>query len=648
MSALPFCFVLHIHQPVGNFDHVFRDHARDVYRPFLDFLEERGLWPIGLHVSGPLVEWLGEHDRPLHDRIGRLAADGRVELLSGGWYEPILAALSREDRATQIGWAQEELRSRFGVTPTGLWLAERVWEPDLPTDLVDAGIEYCLVDDHLAKRAGVSERDLLRPLRTEAGGRQLDLLLIDERLRYLIPFRPAEEIERELRARHEAGHPLALIGDDGEKFGGWPRTREWLYDEGWLDDFGERLGRLMGEGVVRLVTPGRARADVEARGPVYLPSGSYVEMEGWVPGRHWKGFLARYDEANRIHKRMTAVSELCRRRGDPAEARRAVGRAQCNDAYWHGVFGGLYMKHLREGVRRQLLTAERILRADHRLRWESGDHAASGRRGWWAHGGAVSAWIDTAYGGTVTDLLWLERGVDVVDVLTRRTEPYHREAVERSGESPPGREDAAPSIHDTEKAARLDRLPPVDAEPRALVRDRVLPAGLDLARYRDGEVEAIWASGRGRADDPDEIRDASGRSTLVWRFEPATEPDGGESAPDREESAPDREESAPAEPRVDKVVTLRDDGVLTISWRWEPSDFPADAFFAPELSLGAPVTLDLDPVVDTWRYPIVTVSKCPEGFEEIEQGESVTPRWPVALGRAEVTIAPRGTRRDEA
>ena len=99
----------------------------------------------------------------------------------------------------------------------------------------------------------------------------------------------------------------AILADDGEKFGGWPRTKEWLYEGGWLKDFGERMDRLRDEGVVRLVTPAQALAEVATTGPVYLPSGSYMEMEAWALGGHWKGFLARYEEANRIHKRMTAL-----------------------------------------------------------------------------------------------------------------------------------------------------------------------------------------------------------------------------------------------------------------------------------------------------------------------------------------------------
>lgn len=641
MNALRFCFVLHLHQPVGNFDHVFEDHAVDVYRPFFDFLAERGLWPIGLHVSGPLLEWLGEHDADFHDRIGRLATEGKVELLSAGWYEPILAALSREDRATQLGWMREELEERFGVTPTGLWLTERVWEPDLPRDLADAGIEYTLVDDHLARRAGVPDADLLRPLRTEAGGRALDLLAIDERLRYLIPFRPAEELEDHLRRRHEAGEPLALIGDDGEKFGGWPRTKEWLYEGGWLKDFGERMDRLRDEGVVRLVTPAQALAEVAATGPVYLPSGSYMEMEAWALGGHWKGFLARYEEANRIHKRMTALSELCRQRGDPAEARRAVGRGQCNDAYWHGVFGGLYMKHLREGVRRELMEAERLLRSGDPLDFTRTDVAFTGREGWWAHGAGVSAWVDRTHGGTITDLVRLQEGVDVVDVLTRRREAYHEEALRRSGErkaadgdatadhgsegspsadqaveSPAVEDDreAAPSIHDIEAATTLDRLPPVDLDVRTLIHDRVLRPDVSLDAYRDGEYEPVWvASVDEGAQDPERVVDDAGRQSLLWTF---------------------RER----EPDVEKTISIREDGRVVIGWSWAPGSFPPDAVFAPELSLGTTVALSFEPVPEVWRYPIVTVSKCPDGFEEIEQGESVTPRWPVGWGRASVAI----------
>jgi len=612
MSPLRFCFVLHIHQPVGNFDHVFREHADDVYTPFLDFLEERALWPIGLHVSGPLLEWMGDNDPRLHDRLGRLASDGAIELLSAGWYEPILAALPQPDRAEQLGWMREELESRFGVTPKGAWLTERVWEPDLPADLGRAGLEYVLVDDHLARRAGRRDDELGPPLRTEAGGWQIDLLTIDERLRYLIPFRPAEEVAAELRARHGRGEGLALIGDDGEKFGGWPRTREWLYDHGWLEAFGDRMDELRADGVVRWVTPAEAHAELPAEGPVYLPAGSYAEMEEWAQGGHWKGFLSRYPEANRMHKRMQALTRLCRSRGDPPEARRAIGRAQCNDAYWHGVFGGLYMKHLREGVRRNLADAERLLRAGEPLDWTRLDVDADGADEWWVHGSRVTAWVHDD--GSVSELGWLDSGLDVVDVLTRYREGYHEEAYLRWSEreaTEPGRsvEGEASSIHDVEASAMLDHLPPVDARTRVLVQDRVLPRGVTLDAYREGAYEAAWSGEYYGSGEP-----GPGSAGFVLTL------------------------GTTRGPRVDKKLSIGADGSIRYEWSWAPEDFTEGSRFAPEISLGCKAALSFAGEPETWRWPIVTTSKCPDGFEQIEQGTSITPLWPIAAGRARLDI----------
>ncbi len=59
------------------------------------------------------------------------------------------------------------------------------------------------------------------PWRTESDGRGLSLLAIDERLRYLVPFRPPEETAAYLRRLRSEGHRLAILADDGEKFGGW-------------------------------------------------------------------------------------------------------------------------------------------------------------------------------------------------------------------------------------------------------------------------------------------------------------------------------------------------------------------------------------------------------------------------------------------
>src|SRR5262245_15822887 len=172
MDPVRFVFGVHLHQPVGNFDHVFAQHLEDVYRPLVDRLAAHRFFPFTLHISGPLLEWLEAHDGGLLDRIARLAADGNVELLLAGFYEPVLASLPHRDRIEQIAWMRDAIKRRFGVDATGLWLTERVWEPDIAADLADAGVRYVLVDDRHFLVAGFERETLHTPFWTESDGKR--------------------------------------------------------------------------------------------------------------------------------------------------------------------------------------------------------------------------------------------------------------------------------------------------------------------------------------------------------------------------------------------------------------------------------------------------------------------------------------------
>jgi alpha-amylase len=637
-EPLRLVFGVHVHQPVGNFDHVFDEHVREVYQPFLARLAEAGCLPIALHVSGPLLEWLEAHHGPYLDLVGRLASDGKVELLLSGFYEPLLASLPREDRLEQIGWMKDALKRRFGVDAVGLWLTERVWEPDLASDLADAGVRYALVDDRHFLVTGFRRDQLHAPYRTEHGGRSLALFPIDERLRYLVPFKPPADTAAYLRQLRAAGHRLAVLADDGEKFGGWPGTREWVYERGWLAQFLETMRALVEAGEVRLTTPSEALEVVPSGGLAYLPSCSYREMEHWalppdaatrlqqleqdlgeeriagpdgalVRGTHWRHFLVKYPEANRMHKQMLALTALCRARGDPPEARRAIGRAQCNDAYWHGVFGGLYLPHLREAIWRNLALAEGLLRAGEPLGHARRDVDGDGFEEVLVHSAAFTAVVSPRRGGVVETYVRFAEGVNYADVLTRRREAYHEMALAvMAGDAEPNNGEGAPSIHQIEQSLALRQLPPFDAEDRALFVDRVLPAGLTQDGYAAGAYQPVrsWA----RVGFTAEVV-ASAEAVEV-----RLEADG-----------------------LTKRLRFAPDGALTVEYGWDASQFPADAVFAAELSLYRPLGLRCVPEAVIWTFPVATTAKSERGLDETVQGESVTVRWPVRLGGGTVALA---------
>jgi 4-alpha-glucanotransferase len=640
MDPIRFVFGLHLHQPVGNFDYVFAQHVEDVYRPLLDHLAARDFLPVVLHLSGPLLEWLEQHEPAYLDRLGRLAADGRVELLLAGFYEPVLASLHRADRVEQILWMHDAIRSRFGVDARGLWLTERVWEPELAADLADAGVGYVLVDDRHFLATGFAAEQLHAPLWTESDGKRVALFPIDERLRYLIPFRPPEETAAYLRDLRGAGHRLAVLADDGEKFGGWPGTREWVYERGWLDQFMHAISGLVQSGEARLSRLDQALEAVPSGGLAYLPTASYREMEEWslppdaalrlarlerdlgeermaspdgalVRGAHWRNFLVKYPESNRMHKKMMALSAMTRSRGNPDGPRRALGRAQCNDAYWHGVFGGLYLPHLREAIWRNLALAERELRSGQRLEWDVVDFDGDGHQEIWLHSGACSLIVAPARGAAVEEYTLFASGTNYANTLTRRREAYHDLALERGASAQHG--EGAPSIHDIEEGIRLDSRPPLDRDDRAMLVDRVLAWDLRLDQFQQGDYRPVRSWAR-----------AASRFTVARRGE-AVEIDCTIS------------EGAGL---LGKRMLLQPDGSLEVSYRWDPATGSPDDFFAAELSLSQPLELVCQPPAEEWRFPIETVAKSERGLDKTRQGESVTLRWPVSAGQCVVTVIP--------
>lgn len=634
MAPLRFLLGFHLHQPVGNFDHVFAEHLELVYGPLLDTLIERDGFPVTFHVSGPLIEWLERHAPAWLERLGSLVSEGKIELLAAGWTEPILAALLHDDRVEQVERMRTELRRRFGVEARGLWLTERVWAPDLPADLAHAGITHVLVDDRHFLAAGAERGTLHRPFITESDNSRVSVFAIDEHLRYLVPFQPPSATGDYLRRLHTAGQPLAILADDGEKFGGWPGTFEWVYTKGWFRTFFEEMDRLRTEGIVAFGTFESARQDTESGGLVYLPTASYREMEGWslpapaasrltslerqlgeawlaseggalVRGSHWRNFLVKYPESNRMHKKAQHLSILARQRGNPEPVRHAIARAQCNDAYWHGVFGGLYLPHLREAIWRELASAEAALRHDEPVTAECLDFDFDGHDELWVHGAQFSALVSPARGGAVEELTRFALGRNLCDVLTRREEAYHALDLSSAG----GASDSAlPSIHDLEQRLHPDEKPPVDLDERTMLRERLL----DPATSRDDYAAARYTPRVSWTGVP-----------FAWAIE--TLPDGL--------AIGFRNDDAPL--GLVKRLTFAPDGTLRAEYEWSaPHD---DGVFTVELTLSTDVPLEHD-ADDEWRQPVETVAKSERGLDRTRQGTGVLLRWPASRGSASLRV----------
>src|SRR5438876_11476650 len=136
---------VHNHQPVGNFGHVFRKAYDRCYRPFLDIPERHPQLRLTLPYAGPLLEWFEKEEPAFLDRLAKLVMANQVEILGGGFYEPILSVIPDREAVGQVTLLSRWLHRRLGATPRGLWLAERVWEGSLPGQLATTALRYAIV-----------------------------------------------------------------------------------------------------------------------------------------------------------------------------------------------------------------------------------------------------------------------------------------------------------------------------------------------------------------------------------------------------------------------------------------------------------------------------------------------------------------------
>src|ERR1044072_5704898 len=87
-------------------------------------------------------------------------------------------------------------------------------------------------------------------------------------------------------------------------------------------------------------------------------------LKRFVKGGIWRNFLMKYPESNAMYKKMLRVSSKVHAGKKNEAALDHLWAGQCNCAYWHGVFGGLYLPVLRQAIYRNLIEAERILDED--------------------------------------------------------------------------------------------------------------------------------------------------------------------------------------------------------------------------------------------------------------------------------------------
>ncbi len=663
MTSVSLLFGVHAHQPAGNFPEVVDEAHNKSYGPFLRTVHRHPEFRFAIHFSGWLLEYLLKHFPEDMALLGEMVARRQAELFGGGDMEPVLAAIPARDRVGQLDALSDRLHKAVGQKPHGAWLTERVWEATVLPSLVEAGIEYVTVDDYHFLCAGRELSELRGYFSTEEDSKRLDLFPISEQLRYRLPFAPADEAVKyiESLAGDDDTAAAAIYFDDIEKFGIWPETYEWVYEKRWLEHFIEGV---LASPVIRPRHFRDYRREVRTRGVVYLPTTSYMEMGEWTlpaaraddfaellaqekaQGRYerykpflrggiWRNFFSRYSESNWMHKRMLGLSE--RLNALPPGLRSAtmtalLYRSQANDAYWHGLFGGLYLPHLRRAVWNSLVALEAEIDAvQPRPLLDSADIDLDGHEELFLRGSALQVVVRDDAEAAAIELSSYRLNHNFGDTLTRRREHYHRKLVQSNEAHASGAGIA--SAHD--RVSFRHEIGPDDAQPdtrpRALFIDRFTPGGnggVQAPHYRRMTAEG----GIGFAGTVDggtlhkTIALEGDRLTVRYRFDVLQ--------PGRFET-----ELNLAMPSCDGFLgRYLLEGEVRGGFG-QPLDVEGTTVVRLEDGvLGGSLTVQCEPPAALKARPLHTVSQSEAGFEKIMQAATLALAWSLPGGSSEVQV----------
>lgn len=443
------------------------------YLPLLQTIMKFPKLKVSFHFSGSLLSWLSLKQPDYLSMIKELYLRKQVEVIGGGFYEPIFAAIPVEDLEQQVQKLSSWWWRNYRVRTQGVWIAERVWNPELPIILNKQGIKFTFIDDYLFKLAGIQEAH--HTYVTEFSGKKITIFPINEQIRYLIPWKDPQETIKYLKNKSESllNRVIVLISD-AEKMGVWPAGERTTYDicyvngysgEPWLSEF---FKAILENNWIKTIHFSEYSSHHKPKGLIYLPTSSYDKMAIWalptslrvkaeeikkkitsgdsfyseeldtlISGALWQNFLVKYPESNIMHKRML----YCRSKVINTQNEGTIDKehlsviwdnilaSQANDAYWHGLFGGIYYKFLRHTIHKHIITAEHLLdnipskKDTSVLRVQ--DILFDGHLDAILENEYISCYISPLNGGSIFCLNLKDKGYNFLNVMTRRKESYH-------------------------------------------------------------------------------------------------------------------------------------------------------------------------------------------------------------------------------
>ncbi len=452
--------------PSGESEYLFEDAYQKAFKPFLTAIYNHPEMKSTLFYAGPLLEWLEKGHPEFHTVLSELMSKKSIEILGGGYWEPMLPLVPAPDRVGQIEVMTTYLRKKFGKRSRGSWITGQVWEAHLASSLKASGMDYVFLTERAFPAVPGFRPE--SPVIAEDQGKTIVIFPVMESLADRFLKVPPEHILDSLRTLEPSEDREVVVSLilNGQSLGG-DGTHSVCYGEKWLERFFEAVHN--SRDWLECVHPGQYIRNAHfSREKMYIPGPTYDSLMRWSrldhqinstqltagnarigetkiaaesanrPKPFYREFLAKYRESSLLYAKMMHIEVLTNQlRGDKyrkKNAKEELWRGQEHYAYWHGPTGGIYNSRLRHAAYSALIEAEKATRERgiFKAALSSVDFDMDGDKEFLYNGLSFNAYVHTI-GGALFELDYLPVSRNYLATFSRYPEDYHPPATREQG-----------------------------------------------------------------------------------------------------------------------------------------------------------------------------------------------------------------------
>jgi len=362
-------------QPDGLGSEEYEKEYQSFLKPFLRTLYNFEEIPMTFYFSGSLLEWLEARHPEVTMILNEMVKRKQVELLGGGFFDPILPVIPNSDRSGQIEALTTLLRKRFGKRPRGGWLTEMVWEPSVPMSLKNSGLDYVFLDDTYLKVAGLRGEELSFPCLTEDQGKTIRIFPINVELRQSFLDADPDQSYAQLLATKKrldkssrTEDPVITVFIDKNNLSIGRDSVEAWESHPWWDRFFTHL--LEDRENFQPLLPSQQNKTGMGGKKIYFPCllPSRLEDRQGRDARRasFRSYLTEFSEIDLYYSKMIYISGMVNlMKGDRSRkksARTELWRAQGNRMYWYPPDEARHYRSLRRWGWEAVLEAEKLTR----------------------------------------------------------------------------------------------------------------------------------------------------------------------------------------------------------------------------------------------------------------------------------------------